>query len=437
MKSFHKLVFVMTIFSVTAVWLHWLYGDTKVYKISPNQFVYVATNDQVQKGASTSSLTQTPHKTVLDCQLQTSEDYAWPYCGLSIHIQPENAAIGIDLSDYHTIRLDLDFERLDSDEKPTMRFYLRNFNPAYSKTDDEYTHKYNGLDYRLGDYSKPLEIPLKSLQVLTWWLVDNKIPIEHSSPEFNNINRIEFATGSGSPVGQYQMTVNSIEFIGEYIAGEDLMMGLLIMWIVTGMTYSAHEIRNSRKLIADTEHRRQKLKTLNRNLREQNVQFAEMAHHDPLTGAMNRHSIREWLDKEFVATDGGNLQLSVIYVDIDHFKQVNDQFGHKMGDDILREFTMVILGQLRVTDRLVRWGGEEFVIFSPFTTLDQAVIVAERLRKKIAQHIWIHGEVLTASLGVADLGDESPTDMLARADEVLYLAKRNGRNRVEVAERVQ
>ena len=90
-----------------------------------------------------------------------------------------------------------------------------------------------------------------------------------------------------------------------------------------------------------------------------------------------------------------------------------------------------------MTDRLVRWGGEEFVIFSPFTTLDQAVIVAERLRKKIAQHIWIHGEVLTASLGVADLGDESPTDMLARADEVLYLAKRNGRNRVEVAERVQ
>ena len=104
-----------------------------------------------------------------------------------------------------------------------------------------------------------------------------------------------------------------------------------------------------------------------------------------------------------------------------------------MGDDILREFTMVVLTQLRSDDHSVRWGGEEFVVFCPDLVLDEVVVVAEDIREKVETHSWVHGDKLTTSLGVASLTSEGTTEMLTRADEALYQAKTNGRNRVEIS----
>ncbi|WP_208638785.1 GGDEF domain-containing protein [Vibrio rhodolitus] len=433
MNGIHKLIFALFVFTVFIITLHWQFGEQKSYRVSPNDFAFLPTNDQIQKGASTSVLEQNGEAIQLNCELKKSPDYKWPYCGISIQLNKDAVERGLDLSDFHTVKLDVDFIRLDSDKKPALRFYLRNYNPAYSATDNEYTHKYNGLDYRQADYSQPLTIPLKNLQVLTWWLVDNQIPIEHSGPEFNNVTRIEFATGSGAEEGLYQLNINSIEFIGYYIHKETLMLLLLMIWVGFAITFSAMEIRNGRLKVMQSESRRAYLQELNHKLKKQNIQFAEQAHRDALTGAMNRHSVREWLEKQFNSYVKPTDPLSVIYLDIDHFKHVNDRFGHKVGDDILREFTMVVMSELRATDRLVRWGGEEFVVFCQSTSLKQAYMLAERLRQKIELYQWMHGEVLTASLGVAQMGDETPQDMVTRADELLYKAKRGGRNRVEVS----
>ena len=434
LKTIHKLIFGLFVFTMVTVTLYWLYGEQKVYRISPNQFTYLATNDQVQKGASTSTISMNGDEVILNCELKVSPDYKWPYCGVSILVNKDDPTKGLNLSDYHTARFNVDFIRLDGGEPPAMRVYLRNFNPVYSKVDDEYTHKYNGLDYRQADYSHALEVPLKSLQVLTWWLVDNKIPIAHSAPEFNNINRIEFATGSGTDVGQYQLRIRSIEFVGYYINGETLMFMLLFIWISLGLLFSVTEIRRRQHILSESESRRLQLKQLNRSLKQQNQQFAELAHRDELTGALNRHSIRAWLEKEYHPDNTTPPPLAVIYIDIDHFKKVNDVFGHTMGDDILREFTLIVMSELRASDLLVRWGGEEFVVFCPHSTLKNASILGERLRQSIELHKWMHGEMLTASLGVAELGEETAIDMITRADEMLYRAKRSGRNRVEIAE---
>ncbi|EGU34246.1 GGDEF family protein [Vibrio scophthalmi LMG 19158] len=437
LKTIHKLIFGLFIFTIIVVALHWLYGEKKIYRVSPSQYTYLATNDQLQKGASTSSISREGDEVILDCELKVSADYKWPYCGISILYDKEDPTRGKDLSDYHTVRLDVDFIRLDGDTNPALRVYLRNYNPVYSLPDNEYTHKYNGLDYRQADYSQVLEVPLKSLQVLTWWLVDNKIPIAHSAPEFNNVNRIEFATGSGTPVGKYQLRIRSIEFVGHYIDGEILMLLLLFIWVGLALIFSATQIHRKQRILSESEARRQHLKMLNRSLREENTQFAELAHRDALTGAMNRHSIRNWLEQEYYPERELKTQLTVIYLDIDYFKQVNDVHGHKMGDDILREFAIVVMSELRASDRFVRWGGEEFVVFCPNSTLRHASILAERLRQKIELHKWMHGEVLTASLGVAELGQETAIDMLTRADEMLYRAKRSGRNRVEIESQEQ
>ena len=147
---------------------------------------------------------------------------------------------------------------------------------------------------------------------------------------------------------------------------------------------------------------------------------------------MNRHAIRDWLDKNYDETNKLSKTLSVLYLDIDHFKSINDLYGHSMGDDILREFTMVVLSSLSASERLVRWGGEEFVVFCPGRGLEEASELAKQIRRKVEARIWIHGDKLTTSIGVATLGEERTSDMLIRADEALYSAKRLGRNRVEV-----
>lgn len=432
LNTIHKLIFSLFLFTVLIVALHWQFGESKRYQISPSEFAFLATNDQVQNGASVSSIEQNGKAVALNCELKASEDYPWPYCGVSIKYDEHDPSKGFDFSDYHTVRLDVDFINLDGGAKPALRFYLRNFNPAYSTTENEYTFKYNGLDYRQADYNQVLEIPLNNMQVMTWWLVDNQISIEHAGPEFSNVNRIEFATGSGTAQGRYQLKINSIEFVGHYIDGENLLFSLLILWITLAMVFSGLEIRNSRLKIAHYEVRRKHLKSLNRKLTEQNIEFAEQANRDALTGAMNRHAVRGWLETQFNCRESLDEPLAIIYLDIDHFKRVNDLYGHKMGDDILREFTMVTMTELRATDRLVRWGGEEFVIFCASTSLKQAAMLAERLRQKIELYPWMHGEVLTASLGVTQLEDETVLDMVARADELLYVAKHSGRNRVEI-----
>lgn len=434
MNVIHKLIFALFVFTVFIVTVHWQFGENKKYRVSPSEYTFLATNDQVQKGASTSTVVQKSDAVELNCELKPSADYPWPYCGVSIKFDKHDPSKGLDLSHFHTVLLDVDFINLDGGEKPAMRFYLRNFNPVYSTPESEYTFKYNGLDYRQADYRDVLKIPLKNMQVLTWWLVDNQIPIEYAGLEFGNVNRIEFATGSGTPVGRYQLKINSIEFVGHYIHGETLMLMLLTLWVTLAMIFSALEIRNNRRKIVHYESRRQYLKSLNRKLTEQNIEFAEKAYRDALTGAMNRHAVREWLETQMVSSENSRETLSVIYLDIDHFKYVNDEFGHKMGDEILCEFTMVVMSELRSSDRLVRWGGEEFVVFCPSTSLKQAHMLAERLRQKVELYQWMHGQVLTASLGVTQMGDETALDMVARADELLYVAKRSGRNRVEVTD---
>ncbi|MFM2590262.1 GGDEF domain-containing protein [Vibrio sp. TBV020] len=433
MKLIHKVIFGLVLGTILLVQLYWMHGGGLVYKISPNKLLFLATNDQTQGGASTSNLSVADGEAILECSLVESPNYRWPYCGVSVNLG-ETADDGINLEQFHTIRININFDKLDSDVDPGLRFYLRNFNPIYSRVGDEYTQKYNGLEFTPGVGKGVIEIPIKNLQVLTWWLADNNIPIAHSAPEYNNVTKLELATGSGQNSGDYRMEINSIELVGHYIAGESLMLGLLVFWVSLALVYSIVEIRRSHQLILQSHFRQAHLKKLNRSLKEQNVHFAELANRDALTGAMNRHSIRDWLDRNFESDNRQNKKLSALYLDIDHFKLVNDQYGHGMGDDILREFTMVLMTMLSPSERLVRWGGEEFVVFCPGVNHTEARELAERIRHKVEAHIWVHGDVLTTSIGVASLGNERTNEMLTRADEALYLAKRNGRNRVIVSE---
>lgn len=169
-------------------------------------------------------------------------------------------------------------------------------------------------------------------------------------------------------------------------------------------------------------------------LRNTNALLERQATTDMLTGVYNRLKFNDLLDAELQRSMRHGLPLSLMMFDIDHFKKINDTYGHHTGDIVLKQVTRIAKDTLRIYDSLARWGGEEFVILSPGITIENTSLLAERLRQNIAKHSYAHGSVVTSSFGVTTFreGDNADT-LLQRVDRALYKAKNSGRNRVEAA----
>lgn len=165
----------------------------------------------------------------------------------------------------------------------------------------------------------------------------------------------------------------------------------------------------------------------------------KLAAHDALTGLFNRRIFMEVLKREFAKAQRHNYSLSLLVLDLDHFKKVNDTYGHQAGDEVLKAVANTISQVVRNTDLAARIGGEEFAVLLPHSTQDQAMGTAQRLKKKLAEVSFeISGNIFnqTISQGVADLEHfmvKSPEDMIYWADQSLYLAKNEGRDTIRRA----
>ncbi|MCH8493529.1 MAG: GGDEF domain-containing protein [Idiomarina sp.] len=154
---------------------------------------------------------------------------------------------------------------------------------------------------------------------------------------------------------------------------------------------------------------------------------------DKLTGIYNRAKLDDVLEQHIELMDRSEQPLSIMLLDLDHFKVVNDQFGHLQGDKVLQEVTKVIRGTIRKTDQFGRWGGEEFMLICPNTNAENAARLAEKLRIAVQDFDWQFAVPITISIGIAEItARQSSVEALQAADKALYLAKNNGRNRVEV-----
>jgi diguanylate cyclase (GGDEF)-like protein len=181
---------------------------------------------------------------------------------------------------------------------------------------------------------------------------------------------------------------------------------------------------------------RAELSQRNRQLTLSIARIQELASHDDLTGVFNRRHFMELLLDERERSHRTQQPYSVALFDLDHFKTINDRFGHAAGDAVLRDFCTLVQAHMRVTDRFARWGGEEFVLLMPVTTpVESASLAVERIRSAVASHDWSSTSVLpadsrvTVSAGVATcVPGESVEGLIARADTALYQAKGAGRN---------
>ena len=162
------------------------------------------------------------------------------------------------------------------------------------------------------------------------------------------------------------------------------------------------------------------------------------ATHDELTGLLNRVELWKQLDSEIRRAERYKHDLSIFLIDIDHFKSINDQFGHKVGDKVLQKFTKVLLSQVRITDYATRYGGEEFVVILPETGHDHALELADRLRSVVdLMKIPVESAVISTSvsIGVSSFPGhgETSASLLDAADKAMYQAKEAGRNLVQSA----
>lgn len=163
-----------------------------------------------------------------------------------------------------------------------------------------------------------------------------------------------------------------------------------------------------------------------------------LAERDPLTGMRNRVSMVNSLQREIALGKRHDDFLSLLIIDIDHFKQVNDSHGHTAGDQILLQVAAIIMDTVRQTDMSFRYGGEEFVVVLSKTNLEGAIVIGERLRHLVEDSLMRYKQEelkVTVSVGATQLAEEDDLDaFFERADGALYAAKNNGRNRVECAE---
>ena len=195
--------------------------------------------------------------------------------------------------------------------------------------------------------------------------------------------------------------------------------------LLSGLLYSL--------LVVHPVFRRQTVERTKLDKRTENLQI--QASTDPLTGLHNRRYFEQAMENYLREFNKMGALLGILILDLDHFKSVNDNYGHDVGDMVLREVALRMRASTREHDIVARIGGEEFAIITPYASKDQLLGVAERFRKMIEALKITHGNIIlrpTVSIGVAtnENGENNPDDLYKAADKKLYLAKNSGRNRV-------
>lgn len=417
------LMCLLALSACLLLWRH--YGMNRSLRLTAaDHYAISPYDDRDAGGKSIATVRKTPSTIVLHCKLNA--EYATPYCGFSVSLS--KSTHGIDLSRFNTITLDIDTPETD---KLPVRVYLRNFDSRYARKGDPASLKVNQMQYTPHEEPHPFELPLKIFQVAQWWIGSHDIAPADSMPDLRNVTVLEVATGDFAMAGDYTVSIKSIAFHGKWVSTLQLLSAILALWIIAALVFVSGSIVRSRRAVRAIQRENQELERVNAALELQRQELETAATHDDLTGLYNRAGLRNSLYSLVLRTREKHGTLSAIFLDVDHFKSVNDRYGHLVGDELLAELAAFLKGHTREGDGLCRWGGEEFVLLCADTPLHAAFSIAEKLRVLISRNLWSNKLDLTCSFGVAQMEpQEDIGSLFRRADAALYHAKRNGRNRV-------
>lgn len=415
------IVALLVVLTITVLIVHRFGPQRDFFVDVASGYKTSAGDDRTSGGNSKARVKDDQSAMKLLCNIK--EGYAYPYCQYNINISDSNLT-GIDLSKYQQVGLKIYYK---NQEDLPVRMQLRNFDASYSEYNEPQTYKFNTVPF-YANANQKIWLPLNHFQVAGWWITDYNIPLEQHLPDFSNIFSIEFATGDHLSPGKYELYIEQIHFRGQYITNAQLYFIILAVWLFLAITYLLSHIVTLGNRLKETQIREAQLVSINQLLNVKSQNLAHKASTDELTGVYNRSALKDI----FYDSVDEDHNLSVIFMDIDYFKKINDNYSHEVGDQVLQQFGALISKNTRNNDILARWGGEEFILACPDTNIVQAGKIAEELRKKVQLHQWPESMEITCSFGVAQKNNETHSQLIHRADQALYEAKRAGRNCVSI-----
>jgi len=401
------------------VWHH--YGMERTIEFTGGRFPIEVDDDRATGGASVARLERRGNEMVMHCKIV--KQYSFPYCKVMITL--EQAGRGLDMSELTHFTMDVRYKGVGPSQ---INLLLANVEDGMAHTDHWNTYKINQIDFTDVPETGLITVPLNWFYVPQWWKELAHPTMSHSYVRMDNIVKFELMNAAGSREGEHTFTIRSIRVHGKLISQSHLLMVLVGLWIACAMGLLATATLLLRNQLKQSDKALALLTQVNKALELEARELAGQAHIDPLTGVLNRRGLRAALMSTPALLAA---PMSVIFIDIDHFKRINDTYGHDVGDEVLRKFAHAVGSGIRSSDRLVRWGGEEFLIICPVTEGHHAARVAEGLRTSLHRQNWPAGLAVTASFGVAQHEDgEDIGVVIKRADTELYGAKTNGRDRV-------
>jgi len=421
------LIVLLALTGIALLWNQLGMTSTLVIDAS-SPYKAVALDDRANPGGrSVARLANGNGELGIDCDLRAG--YEWAFCELRLEFAKEPE--GIDLSRFDSMKLWITASGPEAQQR--VRIYVRNFDPAYSKVGVPESQKVDQLIYEPSAYPKGYEVPLSRFNVSQWWIDEHPMTLELEAPDFRNATQIAFSTGPKAEPGPHTIRIQRIELTGKLISTATFRLGIIAVWMLSVLGYlgvdgllKRHELR----LSAASQH---SLQRLNESLRLETRSLAEIARTDALTGALNRKGLADELTRIVRLGEGQTFPMTLVFIDIDHFKRINDTLGHATGDQVIRGLAQLVRSAVQRDDLFARWGGEEFLLVFRDTAGMKGRDIAERLRERIAAAQWAEGVRVTCSFGVSEWNrGEDLNDGIKRADEAMYRAKQDGRNRVEI-----
>lgn len=421
----NQLSFVYACCAIALV-LWQYFGMNNTVEIVPDSHTGIyLTNDANQGGRSVGQLAVANGVAQLDCTTRPSKVFA--FCGFMLPIGNRALAQGIDFTQYSSLAFELSFE---SDVRDTVLIYLHS--KQVHKGESRTRIHMHPIAPKPGLSHYQLE--LEDFFVPSWWLLYFAKDQSDSAVDLTNVVGFQLTTGDNRAVKSTQLALGKVRLTGKWISAGQLYFILLMGGLAILLVHSIASVLEYRAKYRASRVRSEELDTLNKLLSVERDKYENLSKTDPLTGCVNRIGARELFEQLVSTPPSGGPKASLILLDIDHFKDVNDTYGHAEGDRILVELTSYIRDHTRAEDTFVRWGGEEFAIICPRTSGQQARVMAEHLRTQLATAIHVQNKPITCSFGVAELMDSGVEAWFRRTDDALYQAKHDGRNRVVLAQ---
>ena len=445
-----------------------------LHHFGPRRTLDIQTSDQVDAiiyddravgGRSVAELFENP-LTGFRCQLLESQTYK--YCGYNISFTQSGPRSGEsepvrDLSQFTELLIELDYQgpyryvplalrtRLDpkAGEEPSAgkapsagKEPSAGGEPSAAGEPsavggpselEPFAHAYFRI--RREALDEPYKVQLSAIRMSTQWMMAKKISGEYSRPALDKVGAIGIQLPSSFPPGDYSFAIKRLEFIGPWISTDGLYRVLFFGWAFVIISLSVYQFTRMLRQNTASKERIGRLAKARERLLNTSKELEELAKRDELTGLLNRKGLESLAGERLSHLD--KLQYSLLVIDLDHFKSINDTYGHPDGDRMLAVTGRCIQSQIREADIAARWGGEEFLVCCPDTSETEATVVAEKIRESLAAYRDSEQPnlKLSASIGIAQhRSEEDFSTTLARADKALYEAKQRGRNTYVVAD---